>query len=280
LRPEAGLKGETMHRRISVNGVCFPKFSLQEDVAAWNAVGAHTVGEHVRKLNDAGWTEGLAVLRGSGKKIESLVHPSEFRLDDGRDWEKMRADFCKTIDAAKSLGAASVYTTSGHRGELTWEAAAEGFSKAMRPVLDYAKSSGIHLLVEPTVALHADKSIVHTLRDTVTLAEMSGLGICIDIFHCWTEAGLKKTIAAAGAHTHLVQVGDYAFGDRAVPCRAVIGDGDIPLQRIIGWILEAGYTGFFDLELNGPRIEREGNVKAVQRGIVELEKILANLGAT
>ena len=267
-----------MHRRISVNGVCFPKASLQEDIAAWRALGAHTVGEHARKLRDAGWAQGIAALQGSGLKIESIVHPSEFRLDRAHEWEKVRADFCKTVDAAKAVGAVSVYTTSGNRGNMTWEEAADGFSAAMRPVLDYANAKGIRLLVEPTVALHADKSIVHTLRDTVRLAEMSGLGICIDIFHCWTEAGLKESVAAAVPRCNLVQVGDYVFGDKALPCRAVIGDGNIPLERIIGWILDEGYQGVFDLELNGPRIEREGNLAAVRRGIGQLERILENLG--
>lgn len=269
-----------VHPRISVNGVCFPKATLQEDIEAWRSLGAHTVGEHVRKLHDAGWAQGIEALRGAGVKIESLVHPSEVHLDDAGQWDKFRGDFRNTIDAAKTLGARSVYTTSGNRGGLSWEDAAAGFSAAMRPVLDYASANGVHLLVEPTVALHADKSIVHTLRDTVTLAELSGLGICIDIFHCWTEAGLKESIAKAVPRCHLVQVGDYAFGDKAVPCRAVIGDGNIPIERILGWILEAGYTGMFDLELNGPRIEREGNLAATRRGAERLEEILTNLGAS
>jgi sugar phosphate isomerase/epimerase len=269
---------QRLHPRISVNGVCFPKATLAEDLVAWRALGAHTVGEHVRKLEDSGWDAGIAALRQSGLKIESFVHPSEVRLDDDAGWEQFRSGFNRTLDAAKAVGAASVYTTSGNRGSLSWEGAAEGFSAAMRPVLDYANAAGIHLLVEPTVPLHADKSIVHTLRDTVSLAERSGLGICIDIFHCWTEAGLRDSIARAIPRCHLVQVGDYVFGDRAVPCRAVIGDGNIPIERILGWMLEAGYAGMFDLELNGPRIETEGNANAVRRSAERLTEILTRLG--
>lgn len=268
----------SVHPRISVNGVCFPKQSLAEDIDAWKALGAHTVGEHVRKLHDAGWDAGIALLGGAGVKVESLVHPVEVALGEPAAWEKFHAEFRRTIDAAKVLGVRSIYSTSGYRGGLTWEDAADGFGAAMRPLLEHASTVGINLLIEPTVMLHADKSIVHTLRDTVTLADRSGLGICIDIFHCWTEAGLKETIARAIPRTHLVQVGDYMFGDRAVPCRAVIGDGNIPIERMLGWMLEAGYTGMFDLELNGPRIEKEGNVIAARRGIDRLSEILTRLG--
>jgi sugar phosphate isomerase/epimerase len=269
---------QRLHPRISVNGVCFPKATLAEDLFAWRALGAHTVGEHVRKFEEAGWDAGVAALRESGLRVESLVHPVEVRLDDPGEWERFRAGFRRSIDAARTLGAASIYSTSGNRGSLSWEDAAEGFSAAMSPLREYAKAAAVHLLVEPTVPLHADKSIVHTLRDTVNLAERSGLGICIDIFHCWTEAGLRDSIARAIPRCHLVQVGDYVFGDRAVPCRAVIGDGNIPIERILGWMLEAGYTGMFDLEQNGPRIDREGHLDATRRGAERLAEILTRLG--
>ena len=78
---------------------------------------------------------------------------------------------------------------------------------------------------------------------------------------------------------HLVQVADYVLGDRAFPCRAVLGDGAIPLDRILGWILAAGYRGAFDLELMGPRIDQEGHVEAVRRTAERLGELLTRLGA-
>jgi hypothetical protein len=38
--------------------------------------------------------------------------------------------------------------------------------------------------------------LAHSLRDTVTLAEIAGLGVCIDLYSCWWEADLKRTLAA------------------------------------------------------------------------------------
>ena len=51
----------------------------------------------------------------------------------------------------------------------------------------------------------------------------------------------------------LIQVSDYIYGDQSPRARAVPGDGAIPLERILGWALDAGYHGAFDLELLGPR---------------------------
>jgi sugar phosphate isomerase/epimerase len=47
--------------------------------------------------------------------------------------------------------------------------------------------------------------------------------------------------------------------------RVVIGDGDIPLRRLCGALADAGYDGWYDLELIGPAIEAEGYDAVVPR---------------
>ena len=97
------------------------------------------------------------------------------------------------------------------------------------------------------------------------LAEQAGIGVCIEYFLLLDGAAAERDDRRAMQRCHLVQVSDYVLGDRALSCRAVPGDGVIPLERIIGWILEAGFTGAFDLELIGPRIDKEGHYQAVRR---------------
>ena len=57
------------------------------------------------------------------------------------------------------------------------------------------------------------------------------------------------------------------------------GDGDIPIARILGQVLDAGYRGCFDLELIGPAIEDEGYEHAVPRAITAFDELLASLPA-
>jgi sugar phosphate isomerase/epimerase len=76
-----------------------------------------------------------------------------------------------------------------------------------------------------------------------------------------------------------VQASDYVPGDRTAPCRAVPGDGMIPLAHLLGELLEAGYQGVFDLELLGPRIQEEGPAAATKRAAEKLSEILTRLGA-
>ena len=53
----------------------------------------------------------------------------------------------------------------------------------------------------------------------------------------------------------------------------------MPLERIIGDILNLGYAGLFDLELVGPRIEQEGAQAASKRAVDYLSNLLTKLGA-
>jgi sugar phosphate isomerase/epimerase len=93
------------------------------------------------------------------------------------------------------------------------------------------------------------------------------------------EAGLKPLFRRAMPLTGLVQVSDYVLGDRSTPCRAVPGDGAMPLERLLGDVLDAGYTGLFDLELVGPRIEAEGGFAASRRAADYVSELLTRLGA-
>jgi sugar phosphate isomerase/epimerase len=65
----------------------------------------------------------------------------------------------------------------------------------------------------------------------------------------------------------------------STPNRLVPGDGDIPMERIVGQLLEAGYGGVFDIEMIGPRIEEEGYERASRRAVEYVSALLGKLGA-
>ncbi len=70
---------------------------------------------------------------------------------------------------------------------------------------------------------------------------------------------------------------DYAPGSRTLD-RAVPGEGVIPLERIIGWILATGYGGLFDIEL----VDSAGSTDrddALSRAVANLTAILERVGA-
>ena len=144
---------------------------------------------------------------------------------------------------------------------------------------EIAREKAVDLMIENASPFNIDIHIAHTLADTILLAEMAEIGVCIDLQPCWGEAGLARLFRRAMPITKLVQVSDYVMGDRVAPCRAVPGDGAVPLEGLIGDLLDAGYEGLFDLELVGPRIDKEGGAAASLRAVEWLSHLLIKLGA-
>ena len=96
----------------------------------------------------------------------------------------------------------------------------------------------------------------------------------IDLFACWADSDVDTAIADAAPETALVQVSDYVYGDRGLPCRAVPGDGALPLDRLIPATVRAGFKGWFDLEIIGPRLEAEGEDAGLRRAADYIGKLL------
>lgn len=271
-----------MHPRISVNSICFPGADFRQLSKHWRALGTSWGSFTSLLLNDESPDDARLALQNAGCQLETIVHPfmpgQPLELCEA-SWQQPRQRLNRVLESAAFLGARSVYLTTGGHGPGSWEQSALAFAEALAPCVEVARARNITLMIENAPSVYAELHIAHSLRDTVTLAEMTGIGVCIDIFSCWTEAGLHETVARAALRCGLVQVSDYMAGDRALPARAVPGDGIIPLPEIIEAILNAGYRGNFDLELLGPRIDREGHRAAVQRSAERTSEWLYQLGA-
>jgi sugar phosphate isomerase/epimerase len=271
-----------MHERISVHQVCFPGVGLAALAGRWRELGTRRVTLiSPSLLAEGGLAQARAALASGDYRVETVCHnfvsgPPLSPVE--ADWRAPRDALSRLIDITAELGGRSIYLLTGGHGTLAWGDAAEAFSAAIAPCVEAARAAEVALAVENASALYADLHIAHSLADTLTLAEMAGVGICIDLYFCWAEAELRELIERAMPICQLIQLSDYVYGDRFLPARAVPGDGVIPLERIIGWLLEAGYHGAFDLELLGPRIDAEGHLPAVRRAAMRVGALLTALG--
>lgn len=269
-----------MHPRVSLHQVAFLDESSAQFIAFCREIGADHMTLVTPALTRPGDLDGaLAELARGGPKVATLNHVFAAFPDLEGDREQAVAGLIGAIDTAAQLGAGAIYLITGGRGHLSWEEGAARFAEWIAPCVAEAEARGIRLLVENASALNADLHMVHTLADAIRFAGIAGIGLCIELHACWVEADLPALFRKAMPITGLVQASDYVLGDRATPCRAVPGDGVIPLERLLGDVLAAGYQGLFDLELVGPRIVAEGARAASVRAGERLSDILVKLGA-
>lgn len=263
------------HERLSVHNVTFYGASLAELESHWAALGVARLSILDDQVLDP---ELPNLLQRNAYSVEAVCHV----FGGGRlstDRQAARDALSAVIDAAAGVGARTVYLLTGGRGDLTWERAAELFCAMVAPCAARAQGAGVALAIECASSLYADIHIAHTLRDTVTLAEMAGLDVCIDLFHCWAEGDFDEMVRRALPRTALIQLSDYVLGDRALPGRAVPGDGTIPIEAFVAQTLAGGYAHGFDLELIGPRIDHEGRFESARRACDVVGAMLDRLGA-
>jgi len=269
-----------MHPRVCLHQVAMVAESTPEFIAHCREIGVAHMSLVTPRLLAPGELElTRQALATGGPTVACVNHPFARYPDLENDTGEAAIQLADAIRCAEVLGSPYIYLVTGGRGTLSWEEAADRFAALLAPGREAAEKLGIRLLVESASDFNVDIHIAHTLDDTVRLAEIAGIGVCLELAACWFEGGLKEKFARAIPNTGLVQVSDYVAGDRTAPCRAVIGDGMVPVERLLGDILEAGYAGVFDLEILGPRIDAEGPRAATRRAAENLSEILTRLGA-
>jgi sugar phosphate isomerase/epimerase len=274
----------TVHPRVCVSAISTFRLSLADDLTFWRRHGIDRVGVSVAKLEAFGWDRGVELVMRArdtdGLDVANLIGLGPFDLAHPTKWDAQRERLHRSIDAAVSLGAGCMVFTTGPAGPLSWEAAADALDDALAPVVATSNDRGVPFALEHTNSLRVDVGFVHSLRDVLDLARRLGTGVCMEVNACWAERDLATTIRDGIDRVRLVQVSDYRVGTHCTPDRLVPGDGDIPLARILGVVLDAGYDGVFDLELIGPRIDDEGYDAAVPRAVERLSELLTTLRPT
>jgi sugar phosphate isomerase/epimerase len=266
-----------MHPRLSVNALSSFNWAFDQDLALWRELGVHHAGLLISKMEPDREAK-VSKLRTAGIRPATLVCGC-FTLSAPETWDRTRAALNSALDLVAAMGGGSVYCTPGRTTGQPWTKVLEVFAEAIAPCVAHARLCGVRLAVEPTV--RTDVSFVNTLRDAVDMANMTGVGLIVDFGNCWMERDLHEVLQAAAPHIALVQICDVVIGSSGKPSpggRVHLGEGELPLQRLMQDVIDTGYSGLFDLEVLGPAVEAEGYAPALRRGVARASGLLAELG--
>ena len=162
---------------------------------------------------------------------------------------------------------------------IPWEDAAETFCEEMAPLVARAKELDVRLAVEPTNPLRSDVSFVHTVRDAVDLARMAGIGVVRRLLlRRGTSAVSTRSCARTSTSWRSCRSATTSSARSTCRTACAVGDGDIPVERLVAMVLDAGYEGAFELEILGPQIEEEGYRAPIIRSLERTSEMLDRLG--
>jgi len=272
----------TIHPRIAVSTITTMNWPLQQALDLFASLGVPGVGILYSKAKDdpaaalaalaASWLTCSSVTADSGGA--NLLAPL-----DAEGSPALRA-LKPSLDFAAAAGKRPCYFVGGKLPPRTpTDEAVDALIAAVPPVVAYAAEIGVPLAIEHNNAALRDAGFINTLHDCVEFCEETGIGICLEIQNCWIERHLQETFRKHVDRITMVQVSDYVVGETTRLNRRVLGDGAIPLEWLLGGLLDAGYAGMFEIETIGPAIEEEGYESAVRRSLDWLNERLVRWGA-
>lgn len=269
-----------VHPRISVSQISSWNWSLEQDIDFLKRKGVETIGllsGKVLKDLDAG----VAALKASGLGVSCVAAGAgpDPIFTKGEDGQPIALGVLKpAIDLAATLGRPCYFVSGVTPLRMPTDEAFEALVEAVQPVIGYAADKGVRLALEHSNPAMRDIGFVNTLRDSIEFTRRTGIGIDLEIQNCWVERELPRMVREAMDDIILVQVSDYLIGEPTRMNRRVLGDGSIPLEWMLGQLLDAGYAGFFEIETLGPAIEAEGYESSISRSLDWLNERLVTWG--
>ncbi len=205
-------------------------------------------------------------VREVGLRLSGYCRGGMFPAADAAGRQAALDDNRRAVDEAKTLDAAClVLVVGGLPGALSGTPRHKDIAAARADVrdgiaatLDYARAIGMPLAIEPLHPMYAaDRACVNTLEQALDLCDAldpagsGALGVAVDVYHVWWDPKLEAQIRRAGARRLLAfHVCDWLVPTRdLLEDRGMMGDGVIDIPRIRGWMEDAGYAGWSEVEI-------------------------------
>ena len=257
--------------QLAISELTTLRWSFEEDIQHYQQAGARAIGVWRQKLADIGDESGAALLGRSGLSASSLQWAGGFTGSDGRSHEESLVDARQAIQTAATLSAGCLILHSGARGVHTHNHARRLFRQALDKLLPLAEERGIVLALEPMSGdCGGEFTFLNCFDETLALVsdyDSSALGIALDTYYWGHQPLLLERIPQLVPQLALVQLGDSRHPPRGEPNRCQLGDGTIPLRKIVQRLIAAGYDGFFEVELLGEDVEATDYRDVLERSV-------------
>jgi sugar phosphate isomerase/epimerase len=195
----------------------------------------------------------------SGLAVSALQWAGGFTGSDGRSYRDAVQDAIEAVQLAGQLRAGTVIVYSGGRAGHTHNHARRLFKNALKELTQVACETGVMLAVEPMHAgCAAEWTFLTKLDETLELIQSLDspqLKLAFDTYHLGQDTRVVDRLPEIAPWLAIVQLGDAKRPPQGEQNRCRLGAGHLPVSEIVNALLDAGYHGFFDVELLGEDLE-------------------------
>lgn len=165
-------------------------------------------------------------------------------------------DNLKAIDEAHELDAPLLVLVCGADPGQSLEDSRKQIQEGIANCIEHANQAQVKLAIEPLHPMYAgDRSAINTLAQANDMAEAlqsNWIGVAVDVYHLWWDNDLENQIKRCGRNGNLLA---FHICDWKTPTldmlndRGLMGEGCIDIKKIRGWVEDAGFNGFNEVEI-------------------------------
>ncbi|MEM9826508.1 MAG: sugar phosphate isomerase/epimerase [Planctomycetota bacterium] len=245
---------------VSVNQTSTLGWDFETDVQQIEQAGFQGIGVFRRKLEDVELQNAAVCLQNSGLGVSSLGWIGGFTGSDGLRYEDAYNTAIDGINEAAVLGTQILTVIAGGLNNHIRTHAKRTLIQALKQLGMIASDQGINVALEPIhPGCGEEWSFVHDLKSALEIIEQvdhPSVGLVCDLYHVGLQDDQVEWFPEATPHIQLVQIGDGHGSPMGEMNRCLLGDGIIPIPRLIEALVGCGYRGPFELELVGEELER------------------------
>jgi sugar phosphate isomerase/epimerase len=241
--------------KLSISACTTWTTSFEDDMPAYRDAGAHGIGLWEFKLPRGQDERSVQLLRDSGlqatvcvPEVPSIV-PDPF-FTTPQDPVERRDALIAAIRRLVAFDPVAVLVLTGspadHGPDRTRRLVVDG----LRAAAEVAGELGITLALEP---YRADAgSLVTALPETVELVDeiaAPNMKLVVDSWHIWDLDGIYDHLRQYVNRIVALQINDRRDPPRSWADRVLPGDGELDLARMFGVLDDAGFDGWYDVEV-------------------------------
>ena len=247
--------------RLCLHTMTTKPWKLEESVRRYAGAGVKGITVWRNAFADMDPAAAGRLARGHGLSVVSLCRGGFFPADTAANRAKAIDDNRRCIDEAAALGAPLIVLVCGSAHGASLAQSRRQITEGIAAVLPHAAAAGVKLAIEPLHPMYAaDRSAVSTMGQARAICgelKSPWLGIAVDVYHTWWDDHLEDEVRACGREGTLFA---FHISDWRTPTldlledRGLMGEGCIPIRQIRGWVEEAGFRGFIEVEIFSRRL--------------------------
>ncbi|MFP6616905.1 MAG: sugar phosphate isomerase/epimerase family protein [Candidatus Hydrogenedentota bacterium] len=258
------------YSRLCIHTLTTKPLSLAESVQAYEAAGVAGITIWREHIEAAGISESAKLLGDSSLEVVSLCRGGCFPAIDAGVRQSAIDDNRKAIEEAHSVGAPLVVLVCGAVPGIPLTEARKQIEDGIAAIVPDAEAAGVRLGIEPLHPMYADtRSAINTVGQAMDIVDGIGsdlVGVTPDVYHLWWDVNLESELKRAGDSIFSFHVNDWRTPTRDVLAdRALMGKGCIDIPQIRGWVEEAGFGGFIEVEIFSDEYWKSDQVEYIER---------------